>query len=608
MANTHSSGNSHNVFESVHSSLIDVPLTSSEHSSKIIRASSHSNRNKHNISIEKINTRVTKELPKPTATQTHTVNVPKIPVVTVTTPDEPNEPVKPPKPVKYQSDHNPVAVYLPGLFDGTKSAYIITYNEKGNPPESNKIMQFISGLPHITTVDMVFIGIQEGDVYKTFIKCIYDFFNNRASNPTEKEKSTEPLFYSDSNISIANKNLNISTPPLKDNLSYWTLSTNTYESTGKECLKQKKGACLVNGCYVFIKKNSNLTVIDTGKDIIMKYGVIKSTKHCAWTVIKQTNTNIIHVFTSCHLEYDGKYNQKTQDLLGYNKRQAQLNGYITMLYKKYGTAKRFIFCGDTNMRMLSSATHIFDHNYSSKRNYILDQMLYYLMQGDSDTNTQKLLSIRAIKKYTTINNVNASEYNIKTTPVKHVFEGNTFWDCKGCNIELCRKMLLYRLGGVNTFCSFLADIIKNTKARCDDATESILGHVMLSKFNSVTEYVKKATHDTFSGYCMNPEFDCGGYKFRAYDFSYKALNTKINTKIDTIWDVYNYKPTAIFTLNPNTNKESKYSETREFDYAKRVKSGNILAPAVVDRVFMFEPHYPYTDNTKIWFINISETK
>ena len=257
-----------------------------------------------------------------------------------------------------------------------------------------------------------------------------------------------------------------------------------------------------------------------------------------------------------------------------------------MLYKKYGDASRFIFCGDTNMRMLTSATY----EYESKKNYILDQMLYYLMQCDNSKLSLK--SIDAIKKYTELENVDKYESDVDS---KFVLDGIKFWNCAGCDIALGRKMLLYRLGGANTFCSYLTGRINSKeKSKCVDQTATILGSDILSKFNAVDKYVEgNKLVDKFAGYCMNPDFVVGDNKFRAYDFSYKDLND--NCIMKTIWDVYNYKPTAIFTLDgPN----------RTFDYAKRVNSSNILAPAVVDRVFMFEPHKQYVsiDNTKVGFV------
>ena len=156
-------------------------------------------------------------------------------------------------------------------------------------------------------------------------------------------------------------------------------------------------------------------------------------------------------------------------------------------------------------------------------------------------------------------------------------------------------MLLYRLGAHNTFCSHLTGRVKSKgKSECKDISDSLLGKDILAKFNSVTEYVaRNKSHDKFAGYCMNPEFIVEGSKFRAYDFSYKDITTNCN--MNTIWDVYNYGPTAIFTLD---------GPKRTFDYAKRVNSSNILAPAVVDRVFMFEPYKQYVsiDNTKVGFV------
>jgi hypothetical protein len=485
---------------------------------------------------------------------------------------------------KYHSDHNPVAVYIPGLFDGNKSAYVITYNEKGNMPNGDSIhYTFISKLTNLTDADIIFIGIQEGDGNKTFIKSILNYIDAKPENASEK--SNKPLFTSVDNITIANKVLN--TPASK--LSNWKLITNTYESTGKECLKKWKGVCLVNGCYVLLKNGCGLTIEDSGKDIIMKGGILKTTKHCAWVVFKQESTGIKHVFASCHLEYSGKYNPENGDLLGYDMRKEQLTGYISMLYKKYSGVSRFVFCGDTNMRMLTSAMY----EYDGKKKYILDQMLYYLMQCDTDGELT-LNSINAIKKYAELGNIDKYDYDTNGNSV--LDKSSSFWECAGCDSAFGRKMLLYRLGGVNTFCSYLTGKgQRNELPKCIDQTKLLLGKAILAKFNEVDKYVagNKAV-DKFAGYCMNPNFVVGSStKFRAYDFSYKALTSKCMMK--TIWDVYNYKPTAIFTLDgPN----------RTFDYAKRVKSGNILAPAVVDRVFMFEPHKPYVsiNNTKVGFV------
>jgi hypothetical protein len=488
---------------------------------------------------------------------------------------------------KFQSDHNPVIVYLPGLFDGTKSAYVITYNEKGNSGYYPSKESILSKLPFIKTVDMVFIGIQEGDVNKLFVNDLINNINTVFAaehtilyKPHHDISKYDVAYASPNNMILTHKDYKKSVTPSNQ----WVLTTNTYGSTGKECLKKWKGVCLVNGCYVLIKNGSGLEVIDSGKDIIMKGHVLNTTKHCAWSVIKQNVSGVKHVFASCHLEYSGKYNPETGDLLGYYKRKEQLTGYITMLYKKYGDAGRFIFCGDTNMRMLTSA--MYEHD--SKKNYILDQMLYYLMQCDTE-----LKSIKAIRAYTGLGDV--SKYEFKDG--RHVvdLENSAFWDCKGCDIVLGRKMLLYRLAGSKSFCSYLTGRVNSKeKSKCVDQTESLLGKDILAKFNLVTEYVARhKSHDKFAGYCMNPEFIVEGSKFRAYDFSYKDLNDNCN--MNTIWDVYNYGPTAIFTLD---------GPMRTFDYAKRVKSGNILAPAVVDRVFMFEPHKPYVavDNTKIGFV------
>ena len=490
---------------------------------------------------------------------------------------------------RYQSDHKPVIVYLPGLFDGTKSAYVITYNEKGNSGYYSGRESILSQLPLIKTVDMVFIGIQEGDVNKLFVNNLIDEINTvfiaelaRLYNPPHDINKNNPHFASPNNMVLSDRKGS----GLKYYFDNWSLTTNTYGSTGKECLKKWKGVCLVNGCYVLIKNGSGLTVSDTGKDIIMKGHVLNTTKHCAWAVIKQEGTGIKHVFASCHLEYCGKYDTETGDLLGYDKRKEQLNGYIDMLYKKYGDANRFIFCGDTNMRMLTSALY----TYESKKNYILDQMLYYLMRCYSSKDDLK--AITAIRDYTGLGDV--SKYEKKND--KHVFEldgADSFWSCQGCDVEMGRKMLLYRLGGQRTFCVNVAGKVGN-KPKCHDMTKSLLGEDILGKFNSVAKYVKENKGvDRFAGYCMNPEFICGGHKFRAYDFSYKDINDNCN--MNTIWDVYNYGPTAIFTID---------GPKRVFDYAKRVKSGNILAPAVVDRVFMFEPHVSYdrVDAMKVGFI------
>jgi len=479
----------------------------------------------------------------------------------------------------YHSDHNPVAVYIPGLFAGTKNAYVITYNEKGNTPNAETLYDsFIKTLNYLTDVDMIFIGIQEGDAYKTFIKTILKCIEDKKHVNSELPKTA--VFKSADNITIADKVLN--NPETK--LTNWKLTTNTYESTGKECLKKWKGVCLVNGCYALLKNGCGLTVEDIGKDIIMKGGILNTTKHCAWAVVKEERTGIKHVFVSCHLEYSGKYNPENGDLLGYDARKQQLTAYINMLYKKYEGVSRFIFCGDTNMRILSSAMY----EYESKKKYILDQMLYYLMQCDNSK--QMVKSIDAIKKYAGLGDVSMYENEAGS---KRVLDNNKFWNCVGCDISFGRKMLLYRLGGVNTFCSYLTGKVGNTP-KCNDLTESLLGKYIVAKFNEVDKYVESNKDgDKFAGYCMNPEFVVGDNKFRAYDFSYKDLTSKCMMK--TIWDVYNYKPTAIFTLDgPN----------RTFDYDKRVKSGNILAPAVVDRVFMFEPHKHYVsiDNTKVGFV------
>lgn len=490
---------------------------------------------------------------------------------------------------KFQSDHNPVVVYLPGLFDGTKSAYVITYNEKGNSGICIEKNDFLTQLPLIQTVDMVFIGIQEGDINKVFvnnlIKNMGMVFSEEASrlyNPPKNMEKTVPYFTSPNNMVLTNIKGRRNVLPSKD----WILTTNTYESTGKECLKNLKGACLVNGCYVLLRTGSGLIIEDSGKDIIKKGNVLNTTKHCAWAVVKQESNGIKHVFASCHLEYSGNYDPDKTDLLGYNKRKEQLTGYITMLYKKYNSVSRFIFCGDTNMRMLSSANYI----YASKTKYILDQMLFYLMQCENSEN--KLNSIAAIENYLTINNFDSFESNSEG---KYVLN-TKFWTCVKCDIALGRKMLLYRIGNGNPFCSYLTGNVKNNKRpECKDITNLLLGSDILQKFNAVDMYVKNnKADDKFAGYCMNPSFVAGDNLFRAYDFSYKDLTT--NCMMNTIWDVYNYKPTAIFTLDgPN----------RTFDYAKRVKSGYILAPAIVDRVFMFEPHklHVIIDTAKVGFVN-----
>ena len=516
----------------------------------------------------------------------------------------------------YQSDHKPVIVYLPGLFDGKINAYVITYNENGYPGTYDIINDIKGELPLLPKVQMIFIGIQEGDAA---IKLVFELINtiNAVFNFNDSDESaykfnynfnskiieTVPHFaspnYMTRNLSHPYPAFNIKNYYDRGMFSYNTrkggiiydkkpITINTY-STGKECFVKWNSDCLANGCYVLIKNKSGLTVSDTGEDIIMKEHIFTTTtnKHCAWAVIKQKSTGIKHVFASCHLEYSDKYDHKTGDLLGYNKRKEQLDGYIDMLYKKYGDAKRFIFCGDTNMRMLTSA--LYEHE--SKKNYILDQMLYYLMQ--CDTSKEDLKSIKAIRAYTELGG-DVSMYEKKNE--KHVFEldgPDSFWSCQGCDVEMGRKMLLYRLGGQQTFCSHVVGKIGN-KPKCHDMTQSLLGKDILGKFNSVAKYVKENKEvDRFAGYCMNPEFICGGHKFRAYDFSYKDLNDNCN--MNTIWDVYNYGPTATFSLD---------GPTRVFDYAKRVKSGNILAPAVVDRVFMFEPHVSYNrvDNTKVGFI------
>ena len=492
---------------------------------------------------------------------------------------------------KYHSDHNPVAVFIPGLFDGNKSAYVITYNEKGNTPNYNTLYNsFFATLQNLLHVDMIFIGIQEGDVYKTFIKTILNCIEDKKH--VNSELPTTPLFKSVDNITIGDKVLNI--PESK--LSNWKLTTNTYKSTGKECLKKWKGVCLVNGCYVLLKTGCGLTVEDSGKDIIMKGGILNTTKHCAWAVVKQESSKIKHVFASCHLEYSGKYNPEKKDLLGYDKRAEQLTGYINMLYKKYGDSSRFIFCGDTNMRMLTSANYALPES-NTKKGYILDQMLYYLMQCDKgNVGIPGLKSVKAIHKYATLDDISRQniEY-INGNKSKPGISRDDYWDCKGCDISMGRKMLLYRLGGRDTFCSCLKGE-KNNKGnpKCSDDTLDKLGDYVTNKFIDAVHYSKSnATRDKYAGYCMNPEFVVGDNKFRAYDFSYKDLTSKC--MMNTIWDVYNYKPTAIFTLD---------GPKRTFDYDKRVKSGNILAPAVVDRVFMFEPHKQYVsiDNTKVGFV------
>lgn len=612
-----SSSGSSESFESAHSSITVVPSTGSVRSSNTVKANSdetfystRENKADTTVPVRKHGAKSDTVKPAGKANKYHSLkkaksvgNIPtdkgnivvatekKKPVHIVTTEEKVNRvskcshlshgtSINPSD--KYHSDHNPVVVYLPGLFDGTIKAYVITYNEKGNTPNEMSVKTFFSTIPNLTDVDMIFIGIQEGDVYKTFIKTILNYIESKKS--IAQDQDTTPLFKSVDNITIGDKVLNI--PETK--LTNWELITKTYESTGKECLKKWKGACLVNGCYVLLKNKCGLTIEDGGKDIIMKGGILNTTKHCAWAVVKQESRGIKHVFASCHLEYSGKYNTEKKDLLGYDKRKEQLTGYINMLYKKYGDASRFIFCGDTNMRMLTSANYALPES-NTKKGYILDQMLYYLMQCDNSKSLLK--SIDAVKMYTELENVDKYEINNG----RHVvgLENSDFWLCAGCDIALGRKMLLYRIGGVKTFCSYLIGKIRNTP-KCKDQTESILGSDILSKFNAVDKYVESnKSVDKFAGYCMNPEFIVEGSKFRAYDFSYKDLNDNCN--MNTIWDVYNYKPTAIFTLD---------GPKRTFDYAKRVKSGNILAPAVVDRVFMFEPYKQYVsiDNTKVGFV------
>lgn len=365
--------------------------------------------------------------------------------------------------------------------------------------------------------------------------------------------------------------------------SIWKLTTNTYKSMGKECFKKWKGQCLVNGCYVLVREGKGLSVIDTGKDIIMKGGgIISTSKHCTWAEIKHNTSGISHIFASCHLEYESKYNAGSGVLLGYDKRASQLTGYLNMLYKKYGHAKRFIFCGDTNMRMLTSANYTLAES-NTKKGYILDQMLFYLMQCDKGNNDSGLKSVKAIHEYAKLDDITrqSSEY-INGDKSKPVISSDDYWACAGCDTFMGRKMLLYRLGGRDTFCSRLIGEKDNKgNPKCSDDTRNKLGDYITNKFIDAERYFKAAaTRDKYAGYCMNPEFVLpDGHKFRAYDFSYKSFNEPCN--ITTIWDVYNYGPTAIFTLD---------GPTRQFDYNKRVKSGYILAPAVVDRVFMFEPH------------------
>jgi hypothetical protein len=238
------------------------------------------------------------------------------------------------------------------------------------------------------------------------------------------------------------------------------------------------------------------------------------------------------------------------------------------------------------MRLLTTA----NYHQTWNNKFLLDQMLFYLMQLK-----QPLETVKMLKTYAELPDDDKYKfYELDETKSKKVINTDNFWECSELNVDTGRKMLLYRNDKTDDSNKAIP-FMKNWNA---EHFKTYMGSECMSKFDSVTNYVKNANGDRFAGYCVNTDFITPeGHKFRAYDFAYKNLQDKC--LMNSVWDVYNYRPTSIFTVDGTVYGSNKL---RTFDYKKRAKSNYLIAPSVIDRVLMFEPHHLLTNKNKVYFL------
>ena len=368
-----------------------------------------------------------------------------------------------------------------------------------------------------------------------------------------------------------------------------------YKSFGKECRGKGSLLCLVNGIYVIIPEKSRLgdgagnnvpLNIQTGvKPVMTGYS-----KHMAWACIDTGASQT--VFFSCHLEYSGDA-KHVESGYKFSARAKQLDGYLAELTAKFPGAGAYICLGDTNMRTIY-ATEPYGDNGNTV--YMLDQMLYYLLQ-ESYINTS--LNNQIIGMYTQ-KYINGVRGYIDTTDITRINVDTKFSDISKGTVSIAcgRYAILNLLSPL-----FLEKVMLSCNELYKDIPATILSYDSTSsgihaKLHAMWQYATKdgIADDPYAGYCLNPEFNINGGKYMAYDFTYKPIIAGSTEVINDLTQLYSYGPTAIFTPNVIGMDGS-----REFDSAKRAKSGGLLGPSHTDRILMFVPKLD-----KIKFISLAE--
>ena len=311
----------------------------------------------------------------------------------------------------YQSDHNPVYGYFPGLIDNQYNVAIITYNEKGQTTTPTAVDQFLLGCVNMQYADLVIAGIQEGDSKTIFINTLSNKLETiwTQYNPAYNTVNTvnkEPYLYSapiltnaiepeqpynDTNTAsfasnAPNENTNTPQKPISNNKinskmffggggnqNNITTKAITYKSFGKECKSVTNKVCLLNGLYVYIRPNlAHILNINPDYGTSTLNSIPFFSKHIAWVCIESSTTKSQYVFFSCHLEYNGS-SAYAPTGFKYPQRKVQLDSYISSMTDKFPDAELIMCLGDTNMRTL--------YGQDSKRDkYVIDQMLVYLLQ------------------------------------------------------------------------------------------------------------------------------------------------------------------------------------------------------------------------------------
>lgn len=326
----------------------------------------------------------------------------------------------------YQSDHNPVYGYFPGLIDNQYNVAVFTYNEKGQTTTPEAVASFLQGCVNIQDADIVIIGIQEGDSKSIFINTLSNNLETVWSryNPAYGPGNKDPYLYSAPILTNAIKSTrsygSVSTASFTSNIPegirVTSLSNNsieqiiqprtetqvdsmmffgggtgtpisitpkaiTYKSIGKECKSGFNKVCLLNGLYVLIRPNLAFNFnINPDFGTATLNSIPFFSKHIAWVCIESKETNSQYVFFSCHLEYNGSKTYATTGFK-YPQRKAQLDSYISSMTTKFPDAE-FIMClGDTNMRTLYAQ----DNKPNKPNKYVIDQMLVYLLQAKQES-------------------------------------------------------------------------------------------------------------------------------------------------------------------------------------------------------------------------------